>query len=140
MESAEGMRVLLDTHALIWLMEGSPRLGKRATSAIDRARQAGDAAVSAISFWEVSVLEQRGRLGIDRTPIAWRRAVLEAGIFEIAIDGEIAVQAGDLGDALRDPGDRFIVATALRDDRTLITADQIILDWSGRLERLDASR
>jgi len=134
------MRVLLDTHALIWLMEGSERLGKRATSAIDRARQAGEAAVSAISFWEVSVLEQRRRVGIDRTPTAWRRAVLDAGIREIAIDGEIAVQAGALGDALRDPGDRFIVATALRDDRTLITADQVILDWTGRLERFDASR
>ena len=134
------MRVLLDTHALIWLMEGSERLGKRATSAIDRARQAGEAAVSAISFWEVSVLEQRRRVGIDRTLTAWRRAVLDAGIREIAIDGEIAVQAGALGDALRDPGDRFIVATALRDDRTLITADQVILDWTGRLERFDASR
>jgi PIN domain nuclease of toxin-antitoxin system len=134
------MKALLDTHALIWLMEGSERLGRRATAAIDRARQAGDAAVSAITFWEVAVLEQRRRVGIDRTPTAWRRAVLDAGILEIAVDGEIAVQAGALGEALRDPGDRFIVATALRDDRILITADQIILDWTSKLQRLDASR
>jgi PIN domain nuclease of toxin-antitoxin system len=134
------MKALLDTHALIWLMEGSERLGKRASGMIDRARQAGEAAVSAITFWEIAVLEQRRRINIDRTPAAWRRAVLDAGIREIAIDGEIALRAGALGDALRDPGDRFIVATALRDERTLITADQIILEWSGRLERLDASR
>lgn len=134
------MRTLLDTHALIWLMEGSERLGRRAGAAIDRARQAGEAAVSVISFWEVAILEQRRRVGIDRTPMAWRRAVLDAGIVELPIDGEIAVQAGALGDALRDPGDRFIVATAMREERVLITADQTILDWPGRLERLDAAR
>ncbi|MDF3075578.1 MAG: PilT protein domain protein [Alphaproteobacteria bacterium] len=134
------MKTLLDTHALIWLMEGSERLGKRAAAAIDRARQAGEAAVSAITFWEVAVLEQRRRVGIDRTLAAWRRAVLDAGILEIPIGGEIALQAGALGDALRDPGDRFIVATALREDRVLVTADQAILDWQGKLGRLDASR
>ena len=134
------MRALLDTHALIWLMEGSERLGKRATAALDRARQAGEAAVSAISFWEVAVLEQRRCVGIDGTPAAWRRAVLDAGILEIPIDGEIAMQAGALGDVLRDPGDRFIVATALHEERVLITADPMILEWPSRLDRLDASR
>ncbi len=133
------MKVLLDTHVLIWLMEGQSRLGKRALAVIEKAKGDEEAFVSAITFLEVGMLEQRGRIDIAGSALAWRRSVLNAGIQEIAVDGWIAVEAAGLG-VLRDPGDRLIMATALHEDLTLITADQAILDWHGKLARLDAAR
>ncbi len=133
------MKILLDTHVLIWLMEGQSRLGKRALAVIEKAKADEEASVSAISFLEVGMLEQRGRIDIAGSALAWRRSVLNAGIREIAVDGWIAVEAAGLG-VLRDPGDRLIMATALHEDLTLVTADQGILDWHGKLARLDAAR
>jgi PIN domain nuclease of toxin-antitoxin system len=139
------MKILLDTHALIWLTEGSRQLGERAISAIERAKLAGTAFVSSISFWEIGMLEHGGQVDIAGSTLAWRRSVLNAGIVELPVDGWIAVEATDLHwlrhrDGPRDVANRLIVATALHEDLTLITADQIILDWQGKLARLDASR
>jgi PIN domain nuclease of toxin-antitoxin system len=133
------MKILLDTHVLIWLTEGSSRLGKRALAAIEKAKPAGEALVSAITFWEIGMLERRGRIDIAGSALAWRRSVLNMGIAELPVDGWIAVEAASL-EIMRDPGDRLIVATALHEDLTLITADQIILEWQGKLARLDATR
>jgi PIN domain nuclease of toxin-antitoxin system len=56
------------------------------------------------------------------------------------MSSEIAMRAADLESLRRDPCDRIIVATALVEDAVLLTADQPILDWPGRLHRQDARR
>ena len=66
-------------------------------------------------------------------------SLLNEGLVEVPVDGEIATRAGSLHDMHGDPADRMIVATALAGHQ-LVTTDRRILVWSGRLNRLDAAR
>jgi len=95
-------------------------------------------AVSAISFWEVERLRRKGRLRMSQPVDSWRRDLLEGGLQEIAVDGELGIRAAALVNLDADPADRLIVATALSAG-TLVTADKKILDWDSDLARLDAS-
>ena len=130
--------IVLDTHTLLWLRRGDRRLGSRSRSAIEGAWQAGEVAVSAISFWEVAMLRTRKRIEMAMDVQAWRRENLAQGLIELPVDGAIGIRAAGLADLPGDPADRLIVATALEGHR-LVTADRQILDWPGPLSRLDAT-
>jgi len=130
--------ILLDTHVLLWLDRDDPALGVGSRAAIESAWKAGAVAVSAISFWEVAMLDLRGRIVLPQPPIRWRRDWLEAGLLEQPLDGATALHASALDAFHPDPADRFIVATALAAGATLVTADQAILLWPGPLPRQDA--
>ena len=130
--------ILLDTHALWWQGEGSPKLGPRARQVIEQAFEGNEAAVSTISFWEIAMRVHKNQLDFLSDVAAWRRELISQGLREIPIDGGIAVRAGLLPDMHGDPADRLIVATAL-EGHQLLTADRRLLDWAGPLNRLDAS-
>lgn len=130
--------ILLDTHALWWYEEGNLRLGSQASRVIERAFEENDAVVSAISFWEVAMRVQKRQLDFLSDVAAWRRDLTARGLNEIPVDGGIAVRAGLLQDMHGDPADRLIVATAL-EGHQLLTADRRLLEWTGPLNRLDAS-
>ncbi len=130
--------ILLDTHVLLWLRIGDARLGPTARRVIGRAENEGEVSVSAISFWEVAMLQDKGRIELDEDVGSWRRLLLDQGIVEIAITGEIGIRAVGLRDFHADPADRLIVATALAGHQ-LVTADQRILNWSGTVNRLRAA-
>ena len=130
--------ILLDTHVMLWLRLGEAQLGARAQREIDQAWQSGEVGVSAISFWEVAMLKDKGRIRFPEDVSLWRREQLEQGVVEIAVDGEIGIRAVSLPDFHADPADRLIVATALEGHR-LVTADARILDWPGSLNRLRAT-
>jgi PIN domain nuclease of toxin-antitoxin system len=129
--------VLLDTHALVWQLSADPKLGKRARSRLERALVRDDLGVSAATFWEVSLLASRGRLRLDATPTRFRWRVLEMGIRELAMDGEVAIRASDLARVLLDPVDCFLAATALIHGAALMTADTRLLE-SRVVDVLDA--
>ncbi len=130
--------ILLDTHVLLWLDSGDPRLGAATRRAIDRALVEDELTVSAISFWESAMLHERGRIRLLQPLSSWRRELLESGLIEVAIDGEIWILAASLPDFHSDPADRLIAATAALHRATLCTADERILGWSGDLLRHDA--
>ncbi len=130
--------ILLDTHVLIWHESGDRRLGARARREFGRALQDGEAAVSTISFWEIGMQVRKDRLGFLIDPHAWRRDLLNRGLIEIPVDGDIASRAGLLAKIHGDPADRIIVATALEGHR-LMTADRLILGWAGPLTCLSAT-
>ncbi len=130
--------ILLDTHVLVWVTEGSARLGKRAKRRIEQAFHDGQAATSAFSFWEIATLMLAGRLRGSRTPDEFRAAVVRAGVIEIPVDGEIAILSTRLAGMHGDPADRLIVATALARGAVLVTADPKILAAKGGPQRLDA--
>jgi PIN domain nuclease of toxin-antitoxin system len=132
--------ILLDTHALIWLDEGSDRLGAKSLSLIDQSLKLEELSVSVISFWEVAMLVNKGRLEIQMDVIQWRRSLLENGLQEIALSGDIAVNSALLKDFHGDPADRMIVATARSLEARLCTADEKILAWKHDLLRFDARR
>ena len=85
------------------------------------------------------MLHDKRRLSLLVDISAWRRMLLGEGLVEIPVDGEIGIRANNLADLHPDPADRIIVATALGGHR-LITADEHILDWSGRLDCIDARK
>ena len=131
--------ILLDTHVLLWQERGDRRLGLQARRTLERALQIGNAAVSAISFWEVGMLIRKGRLDFLLDLDAWCQDLLDQGLVEISVDGRIAARAGLLPNIHGDPADRLIVATALVGGHQLVTADRLILAWPGPLRRRDAT-
>lgn len=130
--------ILLDTHVLLWLDRDDTSLGAQARATIAEAWQAGRVAVSAISFWEAALLDQRGRIALGRSASQWRSDWLEAGLQELSLDGATALLGASLNDFHADPADRFITATALRHQACLLTADRLILAWPGPLQRTPA--
>ena len=131
--------ILLDTHALVWLDGGSSRLGPESRRALDRALADDQLSVSAITFWEVGTLIRKGRMSLARDLDAWRSELLQAGVMEIAVSGDIGARATTLEDFHADPADRLIVATALREGAVVYIADNRILEWTGPVQRSDAS-
>lgn len=132
--------LILDTHVLIWLDEGNPRLGRRALETINKALVADKLGVAAISFWEVAMLVEKRRLVIKPELDTWRSELLQAGLNELPLKGTTAIRAGQLRKFHGDPTDRLIVATALDNAATLVTADEKILSWGQLKQKLDARR
>lgn len=130
--------ILLDTHVLLWLESGSERLGPRSRRLIDRAFDGDDLAVSAISFWEISMLALKKRIELEMPPRQLRHDLLGSGLLEIPLTGDIAIAATDIEGFHPDPADRFILATALATGAALVTGDSRILDWKGNLKLHDA--
>jgi len=130
--------MILDTHVLVWMDEGSVRLGKKARSRIDEALRNSVLYVSAISFWEVAMLVAKGRLQMQMSVDVWRNSLLEHGLREIAMTGDIAITAASLVDFHGDPADRFIAASAVNTGLHICTADQKILGWGKKSLCIDA--
>jgi len=130
--------ILLDTHVLVWLDEASPRLGAAAIERINAAFQAGEAMVSAISFWEVGMLVTKGRIRLDMDLGVWRNDFLEQGLIELPVTGEIGIKAATFERFHGDPADRLIAATALKNSLTLVTADKKLLNYKLAIARINA--
>lgn len=135
---AGGALILIDSHALIWLDQDDPALGRSSRKLADEALRDGDLAVSAITFWEVAMLAFKGLTAMDIALERWRLDLIGAGLVELPLDGEIGLAAAQIVDLHDDPADRFILATARTNDAVLLTADQRLLDWPGPLRRHDA--
>lgn len=131
--------ILLDTHVLLWLRLGSDRLGQETRQLIEASWQIGNIYVSAITFWEIALLQAKQRVELDEKVDVWRRTVIEQGTKEIPVDGKIGIRAVNLSGLHSDPADRIVVSTALEGYR-LATVDRRILEWRGDVERIDATR
>jgi PIN domain nuclease of toxin-antitoxin system len=129
---------VLDTHCLVWMDQAVERMGAQLASWPTKPIAMSRLAVSAISFWEVALLVRKGRLRLEQSLGVWRRDLLGRGVIELPLGGATCIAAAQLGYFHADPADRFIVATARELGATLLTADDKILAWSGRLDRRDA--
>ena len=129
--------ILLDTHTLLWLKLGSDKLGIKTRKLINQAWSDNAVYVSVITFWEISMLVNKGKIKLFKDLNVWAQKSLDQGLKPISINSKIAIRAGSLRDLHGDPADRIIVATALEGYR-LVTADRQILNWSGQLNRLNA--
>ena len=119
--------ILLDTHALVWWVNGD-HVSPAAAAAIEDAREGGGIGLSSISAWEIAMLVAAGRLALSMDVPAWLAAVESIeGVRFVPIDNAIAVGAVTLpGDFHKDPADRLIVATARALGAQLVSADQRI--------------
>jgi PIN domain nuclease of toxin-antitoxin system len=120
--------ILLDTHALVWLVAEPARLSRAATDAIRRARATGGLAVASITLWELAMLLVRGHVRGHGTIDASIRQVVDAArvsVREITpVIASLSAQFPD--DFPLDPADRLIAATARADGLTLVTKDERI--------------
>jgi PIN domain nuclease of toxin-antitoxin system len=129
--------ILLDTHSAIWFTTDSG-LGRRSQAIADKALAEERLAISAVSFWEISMLVTKRRLRSLDSATEIRGRVLNSGITELPLTGDVAILAGDLEGLHGDPADRFILATAIAFDATLVTADRTLLEWRHKVRRQNA--
>lgn len=132
--------ILLDTHALVWLVDDNPRLGPTARAAIAAAWQGDGVATSAISFWECAMLCVAGRLELPAPTAVWRIDLLARGLLELPVDGATGIRAAELQGLHKDPADRLILATAAVHGATLVTADERLLSGMQGVQVLDARK
>ena len=130
--------ILLDTYAAVWLANNDPALGQKSCSIALAARAENQLAISAISFWEIALLVAKDRLELHDRPAKLRAELLETGVIELALTGDIALLAVELKNLHGDPADRFIAATAIAHDATLMTADARLLRWRSKVRRPNA--
>jgi PIN domain nuclease of toxin-antitoxin system len=118
------VRVLLDTHALLWWFAGDPQLSATAYAAIDDA--ANDVIVSAASAWEIATKVRIGKLP-DHAGIAndLSTHIAAQGFSSLAITIEHGQRAGLLPGPHRDPFDRMLIAQAHAEGVTLVSNEEI---------------
>lgn len=112
------MKLLLDTHALLWWLEDSAQLSDAAREAI--ADGGNEIAVSAASAWEIAIKRAAGKL---RVPDDLDTVVETSGFSSLPITIEHALAAGALPPHHRDPFDRMLVAQASLEGMTIATRD-----------------
>ena len=134
--------VLLDTHVWVWLVESRAGVRPEAVELMERAGEESFLRVSAISAWEVGMLEARGRLRFDVTCEEWvEQAFGLPGLSFIPLTPSICVRSSRLPGVFHgDPADRLIVATSRDLGAVLLTRDDPILQYAaqGYLQALPA--
>ena len=132
MPSAEVL--LLDTHAWLWLVQGERQFSTAVLARIEQAAEQARLRVSAMSVWEVAMLEAKGRIVLSLDCHTWvRRALAVPGLGLATLEPDILIDSSRLpGDFHGDPADRIIVATARRLGACLLTRDRKLLDYAAR--------
>ncbi len=122
------MRLLLDTHALIWHRNGSDSLSKTARNIIsDNSNQLF---ISIATVWEMSIKVGLGKLKLARPIAELLEIYYDAGTEILAITPEHAIAVGNLPLYHRDPFDRMLIAQAQEENLTIITHDEIFADYA----------
>ena len=123
------MRLLLDTHILLWTIAESRRLSADARALIGDV--GSEVTFSVVSLWEVAIKTGRGRGDFHIDVGSLRRQLLDNEYAELAISGAHAVALATLPPLPKDPFDRMLVAQALADGLTLVTTDGAVAKYPG---------
>ncbi len=120
------MRLLLDTHIWLWSLSDLALLSQRVASELTDRRN--EIWLSPVSVWEILTLARKGRVVLEGAPESWvREALSKSALREASLNHEIAIRSMTLRLPHWDPADRFIAATAIVYDLTLVTADERLL-------------
>ena len=120
------MRLLLDTHALLWWLSDDARLGQYARDLI--ADPANDVLVSVVSLWEIQVMVRRGKLAADMEGILKE---IEAQAFELLpIRPAHLLQLGPLPAHHRDSFDHLLIAQAIVEAAIFVSEDRRIAEYA----------
>lgn len=128
------MRLLLDTHLLLWVAATPDRLSPPAASAISDPANA--LVFSAASIWEVAIKQGLDRADFTADAGVLRRALLDNGYAELPVTGAHAAAVGVLPPIHRDPFDRLLVAQAHVEGVTLLTTDAVVARYPGPIQRV----
>ena len=118
------MRLLLDTHALLWWFEGNPALSQRLRAAMSE--DGNTIFVSAATAWEIATKIRLGRLPFAELLAADLSGYIDAqGFAEMPVTVRHGQRAGSLPDLHRDPFDRMLIAQSLIEDCRLVSNEQL---------------
>ncbi len=125
------MRVLLDTHALLWWASGDAKLSRRVRGVI--ADESNDVTVSAASAWEIATKHRIGRLVAPEALLEGLLDYLEDQHFtDLPVSVRHAQRAGTLVGDHRDPFDRVLVAQAQIEGFAIVSVDRVFDDYGVR--------
>jgi PIN domain nuclease of toxin-antitoxin system len=128
------MRLLLDTHLLLWAAGEPDRLSTVARRLI---KDAGNELMfSAASFWEIAIKRGLGRDDFQVDPRLLRRGLLDNSYSELLIGSDHALAIDGLPRLHKDPFDRILVAQAMVEGITLLTVDPLVAQYAGPVRRV----
>lgn len=128
------MKLLLDTHLLLWAAGQPARLPRRVRVLIEDA--ANELFFSAASLWEIAIKHGLGRQDFQVDARVLRRGLLDNGYNELPITSEHAVNTDHLPNLHKDPFDRILVAQANVEGITLLTDDRRVAAYSGPIRKV----
>ncbi|MGX9938102.1 type II toxin-antitoxin system VapC family toxin [Advenella kashmirensis] len=128
------MKLLLDTHLLLWSAGNPSQLSRQAVDLIKD--MDNELFFSAASLWEIAIKHSLGRDDFLVDARLLRRGLFENGYKELPITGEHAVAIGSLPLLHKDPFDRILIAQATVEGFTLLTADVIVAQYPGPIKKV----
>ncbi|MFS2138471.1 type II toxin-antitoxin system VapC family toxin [Duganella sp. Dugasp56] len=127
------MKLLLDTHILLWAISTPAKLSRSTATLLSSVRN--DLVFSVVSLWEVAIKTTARRSANMIDVRVMRQGLLNHGYYELPVQGEHALFVEQLPPLHRDPFDRMLVAQAWVEGMTLVTADKIIARYPGRIHQ-----
>ena len=121
------MKLLLDTHLLLWAAGDPDQLSTTARSLLDDLQN--ELIFSAASLWEVAIKHGLGRADFQVDARLLRRGLLDNGYTELPITSAHAVEISTLPSIHKDPFDRILIAQSIAEGITLLTADPVVAKY-----------
>ncbi|WP_341524109.1 type II toxin-antitoxin system VapC family toxin [Pseudomonas sp. G.S.17] len=128
------MKLLLDTHLLLWAAGNPERLSEAATALMNAPEN--ELFFSAASLWEIAIKKGLGRSDFKVDARVLRRGLLDNGYSELPIGSEHAVAIDSLPAIHKDPFARILVAQATVEGITLLTVDALVAQYPGPIQKL----
>lgn len=126
------MRLLLDTHLLLWAAGEPDKLSERARALMENTDNV--LVFSAASLWEITIKTGLSHADFQVDPHLLRRGLIENGYEELPITSQHALAVGQLPDVHRDPFDRILIAQAMVEGLLLLTHDPLVKAYPGPIE------
>ena len=131
------MRLLLDTHLLLWAADFEPRKSSLSPTALLLIRDtANTLCFSPASIWEVAIKHALKRPDFQADPNTLRRSLLDNTYVELPITSEHAARVALLPPIHKDPFDRLLIAQAAAEGITLLTVDARMAEYGGPIRRV----
>lgn len=115
------MKILLDTHILLWFQSMDKRLSTELRDFIEYSDH--DLYISQVSFWEIAIKVSIGKLMLDQDLDSTFRSVKKAGFLGLSFTNEHFIEVSGLPMHHRDPFDRMLIAQAKVEEMQLLTSD-----------------
>jgi PIN domain nuclease of toxin-antitoxin system len=128
------MKLLLDTHLLLWAAGESKRLPLKVRKLLTDTDN--ELLFSVVSLWEVSIKNGLGRNDFKVDARLLRRGLLDNGYIELPLLGQHAVAVDSLPPLHKDPFDRMLIAQATVEGITLLTADEQVAGYPGPIRKV----
>ncbi|MDY7561238.1 type II toxin-antitoxin system VapC family toxin [Pseudomonas sp. 10B1] len=128
------MKLLLDTHLLLWAAGEPHRLSAAANALISEPEN--ELFFSAASLWEIAIKQGLGRADFKVDARVLRRGLLDNGYSELPVGSEHAVAIVSLPPIHKDPFDRILVAQATVEGITLLTVDALVAQYPGPVQQI----